>query len=83
MNETRLRQARKRLARKMARNFGIKIGSRKELRRWLAMEKKNGNALQHIAVGTGNEDQMVMLIWGKEKSKEQLAEEEASIGSKS
>lgn len=41
----------------------IKIGSTQKLRSWLRQQKKNGNAVQYVAVEDSRTGQRVMLVW--------------------
>lgn len=44
-------------------DIDIKIGTQTELRQWLHRQKKNGNAVQYVAVEDPRTNQRVMLVW--------------------
>ncbi|MBN1778028.1 MAG: hypothetical protein JW811_07890 [Clostridiales bacterium] len=47
----------------------ILTGAYKELRQQMRREKKNGNAMNYVAVTDGKTGQSTMLVWGEDGSK--------------
>ena len=59
---------------KMEINIGrvtIMTGNKEEMKRKLRemRKKENGKEIKHFSVGSGEKDQIVMLVWGEEREK--------------